>query len=381
MSQKQTVQEQAQGQAKGPRVGELLRAARLKHGDELGDVARNLRIRQFYLEAIEQNRIVDLPGMAYATGFIRSYAEYLGLDADEVVRRFRQESGPGPQSDLKLPTPITERGVPSGAILLVGLVIALIGYGAWFVSSSEDRPVVDLISPLPDRLSALLPPTEGEQPPSDVQEPTPTETPTPTVIEQTTEPETASATQEEVVEVTAEPVAPEPVQEPEAAKVAQPTPEPAPAQVPVAEIQPAPATVAAEESEPTPPEAQSDIPSAPEATQQAAQPVIGGEQEAARIQVKARVDSWIQVRENTTNRLVVTRLLRAGDTFHVPDEPGLRLVTGNAGGLEISVDGEVVPDIGPMGAVLRNVAMDPERLKDGTAVVQKKPEDNSPTVN
>jgi cytoskeleton protein RodZ len=42
-------------------------------------------------------------------------------------------------------------------------------------------------------------------------------------------------------------------------------------------------------------------------------------------------------------------------------------MTGNAGALEITVDGQVVPAIGPLGAVKRNVALDTERLKAGTA--------------
>jgi cytoskeleton protein RodZ len=64
----------------------------------------------------------------------------------------------------------------------------------------------------------------------------------------------------------------------------------------------------------------------------------------------------------------MTRVLKPGDTYEVPDTTGLRLVTGNAGGLEIVVDGEVVPSLGRAGDVVRNVALDAERLKAGTAV-------------
>ena len=67
--------------------------------------------------------------------------------------------------------------------------------------------------------------------------------------------------------------------------------------------------------------------------------------------------------------LLVTRLLRAGDTYVVPDQPGLTLLTGNAGALEILVDGEAVEPIGEEGAVRRNVVLDAEKLLGGTAVV------------
>jgi len=63
-----------------------------------------------------------------------------------------------------------------------------------------------------------------------------------------------------------------------------------------------------------------------------------------------------------------TRLLRKGNEYNVPDRSGLTLLTGNAGALEILVDGELVPAIGETGQVRRNVSLDPEQLKSGTAV-------------
>ncbi|CCQ73189.1 helix-turn-helix domain-containing protein [Magnetospira sp. QH-2] len=389
---------QDQEQTKGPGIGVLLRDARVKQEEDLADVARNLRIRFVYLEAIEQGRYGDLPGMAYATGFIRSYAEYLGLDPDEVVRRYRQEAGPGPHADLKLPTPLTERGVPSGAVLLVGVVIAVIGYATWFVSSSEDKPLVDLISPLPDRLAAMLPSSdetpervpameepaanapdpsepqesdvaatdsEGDNPPQPPEEAMPEPSPV-AAVDAPEPPVDTPLAEEPAVDVT-----PEAGTE-AAAEVAPETVEPVEPAETVAEVEETVQEAAAEtEAVADSQTATAEIPSAPIAPVAPVRPVIGGEDEDSRIQVKAKVDSWIQIRENDTNRLVVTRLLRQYDVFHVPDQEGLRLVTGNAGGLEISVDGSVVPDIGPMGAVLRNVSLDPDKLKAGEAVPEK----------
>ena len=89
----------------------------------------------------------------------------------------------------------------------------------------------------------------------------------------------------------------------------------------------------------------------------------------SRILVRATLDSWIQVRDGVARRLLVTRLLRAGETYEVPNLPSLSLLTGNAGGLEILVDGEPVPAIGGVGAVRRDVVLEADRLKAGTAVV------------
>ena len=87
----------------------------------------------------------------------------------------------------------------------------------------------------------------------------------------------------------------------------------------------------------------------------------------ARIVVRAKSNSWIEVRDDFSNSMVVSRLLREGETFDVPNKTGLSLHTGNAGALEILVDGETVPAIGAGGVVLRGVQLDPDLLKAGAA--------------
>jgi cytoskeleton protein RodZ len=65
---------------------------------------------------------------------------------------------------------------------------------------------------------------------------------------------------------------------------------------------------------------------------------------------------------DASDSLIMTRVLRAGDSYQVPTRKGLILVTGNAGGLEITVDGQSIPPLGPRGAVRRNISLDPETL-------------------
>ena len=67
--------------------------------------------------------------------------------------------------------------------------------------------------------------------------------------------------------------------------------------------------------------------------------------------------------------MLITKLLKTGQTYTVPERSGLTLITGNAGALRILVDGIAVPKIGPIGAIRRNVILDPIKLKDGSAVV------------
>ena len=61
-------------------VGQDLRDARLRRGEDLATVSRALKIRKDHLEALEEDRLEDLPGKTYAIGFVRSYARHLGLD-------------------------------------------------------------------------------------------------------------------------------------------------------------------------------------------------------------------------------------------------------------------------------------------------------------
>ena len=87
----------------------------------------------------------------------------------------------------------------------------------------------------------------------------------------------------------------------------------------------------------------------------------------ARVVITAVDDSWVQV-QGPDNELLLTRILHPGDTYRVPDRPGIVMVTGNAGGLEIQVDNAPAPALGPLGVVIRNIALDPDRLLAGTAI-------------
>ena len=95
---------------------------------------------------------------------------------------------------------------------------------------------------------------------------------------------------------------------------------------------------------------------------------IDNDSDGSRILVKALKNSWIQVRDNKAKKLLLTKLLRAGDSYSVPNQPDLVLLTGNAGALEILVDGKSVPGLGPPGTIRKNVILDPEKLRQGEAI-------------
>ena len=82
--------------------------------------------------------------------------------------------------------------------------------------------------------------------------------------------------------------------------------------------------------------------------------------------IRATGDSWVQVRDSEGTALF-TRVLREGDIYRVPSKAGLKLATGNAGALDILVDGVSAPRLGGFGDVVRNIVLDPARLAAGTA--------------
>ncbi len=71
-------------------IGEKLQEARRKRGKTLKEVENVLRIRSSYLEAMEKDNFDKLPGLAYAKAFLRSYADYLGLNSEELVRELEK---------------------------------------------------------------------------------------------------------------------------------------------------------------------------------------------------------------------------------------------------------------------------------------------------
>ena len=90
----------------------------------------------------------------------------------------------------------------------------------------------------------------------------------------------------------------------------------------------------------------------------------------SRITVRAAGVSWIQIRDNAANELLVMKLLQRGQSYDVPNQKDLSMGTGNAGVLVITVDGVEVPAVGPVGAVRRNILLDVDRLRNGTAVIK-----------
>jgi len=86
-------------------LGALLRKAREQRGYSLDDIQEYTKIRKRYLEAIETGEYKVLPGSFYVRAFVKTYAETVGLDAEEVLRLYHRELPQPPSSETAIPEP------------------------------------------------------------------------------------------------------------------------------------------------------------------------------------------------------------------------------------------------------------------------------------
>ncbi|MEK9969523.1 MAG: RodZ domain-containing protein [Ferrovibrio sp.] len=339
-------------------VGHSLKVVRERRGLALADVSARLRIRRPYLEAIEEGRFGELPGAVYVSGFLRQYAEFLGLDPDQVLKNYQSESdGAVQRTVLNFPMPRPEERTPRLWLVVGALVLAGIVYALWYRHQEALRIGQDLIQAVPSRLADLVPSPQPIAPASP-----PIVLPPPVQTAQAPTPPSAPSSPTSLAQAPAA-VAPA---TPASASPASAAPTPAaPAPVVAAPAMPAPASAQAPAPTSAPPAQDA---ASPPATVAAAPtpkepPASYGAATAGRIRVEAIAAAWIQVR-GPNNEQIFTRLLSAGERYQVPDREGLTLLTGNAGGVRIVGDGQTLAPLGAEGEVKRGIPLDPERLKN-----------------
>jgi cytoskeleton protein RodZ len=357
-------------------AGDALRRQRESFGVDLAQVAAALKIKPAYLAAIEEGRTDLLPGAAYAVGFVRAYSTYLGLDSAEVLGRFKFETSRfDAKPDLTFPVPLGERSMPGRGVVVVALILTICGYGAWYSWSTADRERPERVTEVP--LTLLRPDLKSPQSPVVSLPAAPAiakSGPSPALVGSPSAAARSGPNPGQTI-VSPELSASHPtasagaalsehLSPPSAAAdrdatlpVSASVPPSRPA-VPTASAAGAPAAPAAAAfpvADPT--EALAAPPSSPEGQSPS---VFGATAGPSRIVLRANADSWIQIRD--ADRIVLfAGLLKLGDTYRVPDRPGLMMRVGNAGGLDILIDGKSAPPLGPIGAV-RNVSLDPRSM-------------------
>lgn len=372
-------------------VGAKLKEARRALGRDINSIADEICVRVRHLEALEEDNHDNLPPQTYAVGFVRSYATALGLDPDHLSRQFKSEyTANETVPQLHFPEPIRESRIPSRVVMMTGLFGLLAIYFGWFYTSSGQELALNAVRPVPERLAGLVDET----------------------LEDATDPAAIPAVPRMKPAGVYAPAASDqdtseeaPLSEPPAPTTAETSIAEAPTvdgpdaiqQVTVADSVPASPglvveTAAQIEPQTDPVSAGSDTTpdhdvSSP--TQVAAEPMVrrasfvqrqaaatevagaGTDFEPAarstRILVRASSDAWVRITDAQDNE-VWNGVLRTGETYVPPALDGLRLMSSNAGGLDILVDGKLTQSLGKVGGVVRRVVLDPARLKNGTAI-------------
>ncbi len=127
-------------------VGEILRHVREHYNQSLLDVEKSLRIRCSQIEAIENSDYSQLPGRVYAIGFIRAYAEYLGLDPERIVNMFKnQEMDKTKKPVLDFPVGAPDGKLPNIIILLICIVLLAFSVSAILYLQGSETTTLDTI--------------------------------------------------------------------------------------------------------------------------------------------------------------------------------------------------------------------------------------------
>ena len=270
------------------KIGYVLRNAREATGAALDDISALLRIRSDHLQALENDDFESLPGSVYAIGFIRTYATHLGLNAGELIERYKvavphlEDQGPNPQTDVE---PI------SGALKIAIGVMAVFGvYILWLIAGGAGDDKNTRITSAPSKTSeaGAQPTSTGQKAPQK-----------PSSETQAAQPTTSS----EVAN------APETAQAPQVAEVA----------VDVSGIEPLVA------------------PSAPI--------------EDAEIEIRASRRTWMRI-ESAEGQVLFSSIIRKGEGFDLESADGYTLATRDAGALEFFVNDNSVGAVGRRGQIL-----------------------------
>jgi cytoskeletal protein RodZ len=133
-------------------IGERLREARMRQKIDIAEVESATKIRAKYLRALENEEFGLLPGTTFVKTFMRTYAEYLGLDAQLLIEEYRVDYEPRGESDQPMVSrpsrrqqerrrPRASRGPPgpgTAVVVVVVVVVAILAILGLTADNSKD---------------------------------------------------------------------------------------------------------------------------------------------------------------------------------------------------------------------------------------------------
>jgi cytoskeletal protein RodZ len=147
-------------------LGQLLKKARMEKSLSLDDLQNTTKIQKRYLEAIEQGDYKMLPGSFYVRAFIKSYAEAVGLEPNEVLRLYRNVI-PSPQTEQTLERPLRRKNANIrqtdrwnkwlSGIMLWAFIILIAAIIYYYVSHTHQEDNSQLLDDQNGRITDQLP--------------------------------------------------------------------------------------------------------------------------------------------------------------------------------------------------------------------------------
>ena len=399
------------------KIGAELNAARLSRNIQISDLSQHLRISKQQLKSIEAGEFDALPGPTYAAGYLRSFAQEVGLDPVVLTQRYRVLLADDNKSQTYSFPIDTQRPQRSGAMLAsIVVIFAVAGYGAWYAIGKPD--VLTALTGAPQPEMAARPAIESTATEPDDLANRDVE---PTNLAESTAPSPQDARMPAgPVDEVASPAVVVPSEQ-MASTVTSPDTELAaatdPAKIPTSETELAMApaaetdsvmTVATSTGEET---GAANARPAIAATQIAAEGIAGrgtaddtmtttlatgmtddrlatstvdsqGAVDSAgssqigtgvafarqrvpdmEITLRATGASWVEIIRNNGEE-VMAKLMRNGETYMIDSRDRLYLSTGNAGGLEIVFSDGTARSIGESGEILRDLLLDVDKLRN-----------------
>ena len=317
--------------------GQILKQAREDQSLTVEDLASLTRIQEHYLRALEEDRFEALPQQVFTKGFVRTYARALNMDEDDVMRRFTIASGSHYQHEEEEQEQVKQKIAESrkgkanrnAVVVLTGLILI----GLLFILPSEQSspPVSDMAQTnqprtVPISESKSVP--EKTRPSSEVQNSSTTDrkpdSGSPPKIEPAKKPETA---------------APKPIPKPDGNQVASVT---KPSSQPVV---PLPSSAPAK---PKPP-----VTTTAEAPSTGLGNAVSSGGESLTLNLEALEITWVVV--SSDDGEPHEALLQPGEKAQWRAEDHFLVTLGNAGGVNVKVDGEPRGPFGKPGTVVRDL--------------------------
>ena len=358
-------------------IGSALREARLAQGLKISDVSEQLRISFDYLSMLEMGAFDELPAPAYVKGFLRSYGQFVELDASALVTRYTAltaEAAAMPTYTVPVGARPPQRSAPAIASMLV--VCAGIAYGGWYWINGGD--VNDWMAMMPTEIGAPpLVPAAMQNTLID------RDTGSSLPIESQAQKQDLNVPGQPEKAITAEVVAPIPSVAPadRADTTTNITTETMTTELPAAVALEKSVKIAAAIATPREPIAPPADVNGPllsgdlaeiqviTPTSQDGEMRVAGNSATANLRVPAQeitiravAASWVEiVRDNGEE--VMAKLMHVGDSYVVEGNTRLYLSTGNAGGLEIVIGSDDPRPMGETGQIVRDLPLVTDKLR------------------